>query len=122
MSDSQEQEPNKQALYGEFQRSRRWRDRLSKKLAHKALDIADDDMVINQHRSGFGWRELAVIGAALLGGGWLSGLLPGRAPPPAAEPAPAAVQPAAELEPIEGRIRFWVEDTAPARGGQDLQD
>jgi hypothetical protein len=115
------QEPNKQQLYGEFQRTERWRDRLSKKLAHKSLDIAaDDEMVINQQHSGLGWKELGMLAAALLGGGWLTGLLRAPAsstspatPPAATSPALGAglpTQPQPSLEPIHGRIRFWVED------------
>ena len=50
-------------MYGEFQRGQRWRDRLSKKVAHKALDIAsDDDMNVNV-RNGWGWKEIVAAGA-----------------------------------------------------------
>lgn len=66
----------KQELYGEFQRSQRWRDSLARKLSHKALDIGDDDMqlnVDNRRHAGFGWKEMAVVGALALAGFWLFG-------------------------------------------------
>jgi len=64
--------PDKDSLYGEFQRGQRWRDRLAAKLAHKAVDIPEDeDVNLSVQHNGIGWRGLAVITAGLLGGGWL---------------------------------------------------
>jgi hypothetical protein len=64
--------PDKNRLYGVFERSAKWRDDLHRKATHKALDIADE-MDFNQTltRTGMTWKELAVIAAMLLGGGAL---------------------------------------------------
>lgn len=53
---------DKDQLYGEFQRGQRWRDKLSRKVAHKALDIADDDEMNVNVRNGMGWKELLAAG------------------------------------------------------------
>lgn len=64
--------PDKEYLYGRYQRTADWRDRLHRKLAHKSLDIGDDDEMqvtnANQSSVGMGWKELAVVAAATLGG------------------------------------------------------
>ena len=63
---------DKDALYGKFQEAEDWRNSLHKKLAHKSLDIPiDDEMNINQTKSGMTWKELAIIAAAGLGGGYI---------------------------------------------------
>ncbi len=55
--------------FWQFQKSQEWRERFARKLAHKGADMPDDmDIKI---RNGFGWKELAVIAAALLGAGHL---------------------------------------------------
>ena len=71
---------DKDHLYGEFQRTQRWRDKLSRKLAHKSLDIPDDDMDIKVQK-GLGWKELLVIGGLALGGWHLSQKKPEVSPP-----------------------------------------
>ncbi len=53
---------DKDFLYKEYQRGQRWRDKLSRKLAHKSVDIPDDEMNLNV-RNGWGWKELVVLGA-----------------------------------------------------------
>ena len=63
---------DKESLYGRYLEAEDWRDKLHKKLAHKSLDIPlDDTMNINQTRSGITWKELAVLAATALGGGYL---------------------------------------------------
>lgn len=69
-----EELPDKGYLYGMYQRGRDWREKLHRQTAHKALDIGvDDDMFVdNSKRSnGFGWKELAVLAATAVGGGYL---------------------------------------------------
>jgi hypothetical protein len=64
-------EVDKDQLYGEFQRGQQWREKLSRKLAHKSLDIADDEMQINvdrSTRSGMGVKELLAMCALVAGG------------------------------------------------------
>lgn len=82
--------PDKDYLYGEFQRGQRWRDRLAAKLAHKAVDIPEDeDVNLNvQNSHGIGWKGLAVIAGALLGGAWLAkdAFKPPTLPPAATSP------------------------------------
>jgi hypothetical protein len=63
---------DKQSLYGRYNESEDWRTKLHKKLAHKSLDIPlDDDMNINQTKTGMTWKELAIIAAAGIGGGYV---------------------------------------------------
>jgi hypothetical protein len=69
--------PDKQQLYGNYERSLKWQDDLHRKAAHKALDMADDmgfSQNLNAH-SGMTWKELAVLAAALIGGGSLAAYL-----------------------------------------------
>jgi len=107
--------PNKETLYGEWLAANRWRDRLYRRASHKALDIPDDDDMIRvSNRSGFGWKELAVIAVAALAGWALltdrRPDVPGVIPPISTEPAPAAAAPAGQT--LQGRIRFWVDEDA----------
>lgn len=91
MPNSNDTLPDKDYLYGEFQRGQRWRDRLASKLAHKAVDIPEDEDVNLNVQNGIGWKGLAVIAGALLGGGWLlkDTVAPPQPPAPAVVPAPA---------------------------------
>ena len=96
--------PDKNYLYGEFQRGQRWRDRLAAKLAHKAVDIPEDeDVNLNvQNSHGTGWKELVAIAGLLFCGGWLA---KNAFKPPAVPPAvpPAATSPADS----EYEVRFY---------------
>ena len=63
MSDQLEY-PDKDQLYGKFQRKEDWKDKLHKKLSHKSLDIGlDDEMFVDNSRRGLGWKELAILAA-----------------------------------------------------------
>ena len=69
-----EQIPDKDYMYGKFQKTRDWKDKLHKKLAHKSLDIDEnDDLNVDnsKHNYGLDWKSLAVLAAALLGGGYM---------------------------------------------------
>lgn len=105
---SSNETPDKNNLYGEFQRGERWRDRLARKLAHKSLDIGDaEDMHVDnsRHQHGLAWKELAILA---LGVGLFWSVVADRLQP---EPVPAPpAQPAATAEPLRGKIRFWVDD------------
>ena len=50
-----------------------WKNQIHRRGVHKALDIADEmefqQQIDNSKRSGMGWKEMAVLAAALLGGG-----------------------------------------------------
>ena len=59
---------DKQGLYGWWHNSVKWQDKLHRKTAHKALDIPEDDPVINANKYGMGWKELAAIGLLMAGG------------------------------------------------------
>lgn len=66
-----------------------WRDKLSRRAAHKALNIPLDDVIqANRINSGVTWKEIAAGGAVLAGllgaGKYLFD------PPQAPSPAPAA--------------------------------
>ena len=64
--------PDKEFLYGKYQAKRDWRNRLASKLAHKSLDIDEDEGVnVDNSRIGIGWKELAVLGLMGLGGAWV---------------------------------------------------
>lgn len=64
--------PDKDFLYGVFQKTEDWKDNLHRKLSHKALDIADDtDVNVDNSRMGIGWKELLVLAGAGLGGFYL---------------------------------------------------
>jgi len=68
--------PDKDYLYGKFQKSHDWRDKLHRLLAHKSLDIGlDDDMHVDNSRTHLGitWKELAVVGGLILGAFYLYG-------------------------------------------------
>ena len=63
---------DKESLYGRYNEAEDWRSKLHKKLAHKSLDIPlDDEMNINQTKTGMTWKELAIIAAAGIGGGYV---------------------------------------------------
>lgn len=57
---------DKQSLYGDFRNRLKWQDILYKRAAYKALDIPEDDMQINNSKSGIG--ALGAIGIALAAG------------------------------------------------------
>lgn len=57
---------DKQALYGDFRDWAKKKMRLGMKVAHKALDIAEDDMNITANRRGIG--ALGATGIALAAG------------------------------------------------------
>lgn len=99
---------DKKGLYGTYSRGEAWRDRLSRKLAHKALDLVDgEEMQVDNSRHGFGWKEIIALGGLVLGAAYLFGMIPSKPP----VTPPAAATPAAQtLEPLRGKIRFWVED------------
>jgi hypothetical protein len=67
--------PDKEYMYGKFQEREDWKDKLHRKLSHKALDIKDaDDLNVDNsvHKHGMDWKSLAVIAATVLGGGFLA--------------------------------------------------
>lgn len=100
---------DKQALYGDYRDHRKAQDRLYVRAAHKALDIAEDDMGdINSTKtdnSKHGIGTLGAVAIAAVSGGiplaglaamWLGGVFD-KPDVPAPAPVPAVVQPA---EPI----------------------
>ena len=97
---------DKKALYGRFQDGQDRRQKFALKAAHKALDIAEDDVQITTTQSGFGWKELAVIGAIGLGVAWMFN-----------QKEPAPVVPPAQTSPADAdyEIRFYDEAGNPIR-------
>ncbi len=90
MTESKASSPeiDKDQLYGEFQREQQWRGKLTRKLAHKAVDIPEDDPVNISVRHGFGWKEILAVGTLALGGwsAWLFSNLPVPPTPTVAPP------------------------------------
>lgn len=74
-------------MFDEWQANAQSRQRTANKLTNKALGLGDDMNI----QTGIGWKELAVIGAMLVGCCyWLQ---PQQPPPvPAPMPAPVVVQ------------------------------
>jgi len=86
---------DKDANYGRYQRptddlaklhvkDRQWKSQLGKQVAHKALDEPflgdDDEMKIDvdnrkEIHSGMGWKELAVMGALIVGTGGMGAMV-----------------------------------------------
>jgi len=69
-SPAHEEPVAKESLYGNYLGSKRKKERLYNNAAAMALDVPydDDDMNINVNKqTGFGWKELLVIVAGLLG-------------------------------------------------------
>ena len=61
--------PDKKYLYGRYMAHENWTQRLHRKLAHKSLDIPeDDDVYVDNSQKGMTWKELAVLAALGLGG------------------------------------------------------
>lgn len=62
--------------YGRWAENEAWKQRLQRRGCHKALDIAEEmdfkQDIDNSRQTGMGWKELAVIGAMLLGAGGMS--------------------------------------------------
>ena len=84
-----------------------WRDKLARRATYKALDIPEDDVnIATSHKSGMGWKELAVIGATGLGAAGIYGV----ASKPETNP-PAAVAPANPgAKPISGTLRIFTDE------------
>ena len=59
---------DKESLYGKFQKHQDAKNNLAMKAAHKALDIADDDMNINVQNKSAGVGSLGLMGIALAAG------------------------------------------------------
>lgn len=96
---------DKDHLYGRYQKQEDRRNALSMKMAHKALDIPEDDMHIHANRTGLG--ALGAIGIAIASAlptaalfGYMA--LKDNHQPPA---PPAPIQKAQEW-----KIDFWIED------------
>jgi hypothetical protein len=101
--------PDKDFLYGKYQAKRDWRNRLASKLAHKSLDIdEDEDVNVDNSRIGIGWKELAVIGLMGLGGAWIYNNTNNNTTPPA-----ATVQPGNGPIDSEYEVRFYDADGNP---------
>lgn len=106
-SNGSDGELNKQNLYGEWLRGEKWKRRLQKATAHKAMDIAEEEPVeVNVNKSTgistaglLGAVGLITIGNAILGAAFLfrqSAPAP-QVVPPQTIPSPIAV-PSGEIE------------------------
>lgn len=104
------QEVDKKMLYGKYQEGEDRRTSLRNRAAHKALDIAmeDDPLQVITNKSGIstpGAVGIAgILGASLLGYGWLN-----REQPVQQQAPPAAVAPADS----DYEIGFWTPDGKP---------
>ena len=102
----------KNGLYNHFQDGEDANARLYHKVAHKAMDIPDDDVNINVKKSGFSWKEMAVLGAVAIVGmlAWTfkpEGK-PVSTPPPNVAPAETPAAEPAETQ--KYKVSFWKED------------
>lgn len=95
---------DKQGLFGWWHKSIKWQDDLHRRACHRALDMPEDDMNI---RTGLGWKELAVIGAMVLGAGGLG--IWGTSTPETPQPQPPATAPGDS----EYDVRFFDADGKP---------
>jgi len=83
--------PGARAVWSWWDDQARKRNKLDDQMARQSLGIAEDGMinVVN----GLGWKELAILGAIMFGGGW--GLLQMNKPE---APPPAVQQPAGPVD------------------------
>ena len=110
---------DKALAYGQFQKAADAREKLALRMAHKALDIGEDDMEIHAPKTttvtGLGAGAVAgIAGLAALVPTALAAFLLFR-PAPTAPPViqqPAMVSPTSQAQPQAQRWRvdFWVED------------
>ena len=58
-------------MWGLWQKTADWQDRLHKRAAHKALNIPEEDVITSTTvtNSGLGWKELLLIAALMAGTG-----------------------------------------------------
>lgn len=108
---------DKDALYGNFQRHSDARNRLAMKAAHKALDIADDDMQINANKSGIG--PMALVGtvlAATVAPSLLAGALLFKGPATPSTPVGPATTPPAAVPPRPDMVQDIEQQQDPATG------
>lgn len=106
---------DKQALYGKYQESQDWKSKLYRAAAHKALDIADDDMSISNRTNSTNQTGLGAAGAIALAAvagslpvvGALATYLLLTPPKPA---LPAAPPPASAPADSEYSVRFFDKD------------
>ena len=86
-----------------------WQEKLYRRAAHKSLDIPDDDMQINTHKSGIG--ALGLMGVALaagLPGGLVAYQMlkgPADTVPPVITPPPQVT-----VEALNLKVRWWVDE------------
>ena len=110
----------KSELYGNFQKEADARNKLGLKAAHKALDIAQDDMQIHAPKTetttvtGMGpWAVAALVAGSALPPSLIAAwaLLHQPAPAPVIQ-QPAMVAPTSQAQPQAQRwkVDFWVED------------
>jgi len=106
---------DKQFLYGRYQAGEDRRTKLALKMAHKALDIPDDEMNIDarkyERKTGLG--ALGLAGVALASGAaplalaaamWFGGRAKPPVAPPVAVPAEKPMQPAPAPTPKQQKI------------------
>ena len=99
--------PDKQYLYGRYMDAEDWRQKLHKKLTHKSLDIPeDDDVHVDNSKTGLGWKELAVLGATIVAA---SGIYIFS---PSSKDTQTPVQPPAQQSPIDSEyeVLFYDKD------------
>ena len=94
---------SKNSARGLWAANQRWRDRLARKGAHKALDIPDGGTHIS---TGLGWKELAVLGALGIGAYHLA-----NQPTPPTTPVPAVAAPVPGPLPQAQGWRLTVEES-----------
>lgn len=125
MTDSSKPTPeiDKDQHYGWWRETQKWKDRLSRKMAHKSLDIPDDDMNITNTTNKTGVGIGGLLGVAAMAG------IPGigvalyalhmlnQAKPPEAPPVqtPVVVAPPVQPGPADSDyvVRFWDKDGNP---------
>lgn len=104
-------------LWARWGRNQTWRDKLAKKAAHKSLDIPEDDMNINNTRTGIGTAGMIGIAAAAGLPGIITAALLGYSTlkqPAAAAPTPPVV-PVVQQPPVDSAydVLFYDKDGNP---------
>lgn len=95
-------EIDKEELYKENLRRSRWMDKFFRRAAHKAVDLPDEEMQINQQYQGITGKTLLGVAGLILAGvlGWRG--IDKLSTPVMDAPIPAISQ--------EYEVRFWAED------------
>lgn len=105
-------------MWGVWQKTADWQDKLHKRAAHKALNIPEEDVITSTNitNSGLGWKELLLM-AGLVGGAGFGAyhLSNGQQAAPVQQ-----VQPSQEDE-LPGKVQLRVKVTPREDGDHKIE-